>query len=126
MKNKCDECARDSVCKGKCEYHYRMPSQINPKPLAKAKTKSIAHFSVKKLAELKVYQKLRDEFLKGKTCQYPGCISNHVVLHHAAGRIGANLIAVRHFRSLCDHHHRIVEDNPTHARELNLSVSRLS
>jgi hypothetical protein len=125
MKKKCDECERYAVCKGKCQYHYRMPSQINPNPIAKA-TKPIAKFSTKKVSELVVYRKERDKFLKDKYCQYPGCSSTHVVLHHAAGRIGSLLTDVRYFRALCDHHHRLIEENPVHAKELNLSVDRLT
>lgn len=125
MKKQCDECNRDSVCKGKCAYHYRMPSQLNPTPIRR-QDKPIAKFSAKKITELAIYRKARDKFLSGKTCQYPGCTSLHVVLHHGAGRIGSLLTDVRYFRALCDHHHRIVEENPLHAKELNLSVDRLT
>ena len=29
----CDECGGKHYAKGKCQFHYRMPSQLNPKPI---------------------------------------------------------------------------------------------
>lgn len=35
----CDECGGAHHAKGKCKKHYRMPSQLNPKPLKRVKVK---------------------------------------------------------------------------------------
>lgn len=82
--------------------------------------------SLKQAKRLREYNKLRDEFLKDKTCQFPGCESDQVTLHHAAGRIGDNLTDVSKFRALCWEHHNYCEINPDIAKEWGLSESRLT
>lgn len=82
--------------------------------------------SLKQQKRLREYAKLRDEFLEGKTCQFPGCESEEVECHHARGRVGDNLLDVSTFRALCHEHHMFVENNPDVAKEWGLSESRLS
>lgn len=82
--------------------------------------------SLKQAKRLREYNKLRDEFLKDKTCQFPECNRTEVTLHHARGRIGNNLTDVSTFRALCWEHHQYIEVNPDVAKEWNLSLSRLS
>ena len=82
--------------------------------------------SIKRAKQEREYAKLRDEYLKDKTCMYPGCESEDVVCHHARGRIGNLLTDVSTFRALCNEHHFFVELNPDVAKEWGLSESRLS
>lgn len=111
--------------------------KISPSKLPKSKsdtlvqkdTKSrsyrIKSVSDKKLAELKEYRVVRDKYLKGKVCEYPNCTNKDVELHHAKGRVGALLTDERYFKALCRGHHRLIEEQPSHAKELGLSFSRL-
>jgi hypothetical protein len=82
--------------------------------------------SLKQAKRLREYNKARDEFLKDKTCQFPGCESEDVTLHHSRGRIGDNLTDVSTFRALYWHHHQYIELNPDVAKEWGLSESRLT
>ena len=86
----------------------------------------IKSVSDKKLLELKEYRLVRDRYLKSNpVCEYPNCTSREVELHHRAGRSGKLLCDDTYFCSLCRTHHRFVEDNPTEAISLGLSLSRL-
>ena len=77
-------------------------------------------------ARLKEYRKVRDGYLKANpVCEYPGCTSTEVTLHHGAGRVGDLLTNPDYFVSLCFRHHREVEENPTAAKEMGLSYTRL-
>lgn len=88
--------------------------------------KGIKPVSDKQALRLKEYRKARDEhFKKYPVCQYPGCTSRQVQLHHAAGRVGKLLTDSQYFRSLCDKHHRQIELAPEEAKKLGLSVNRL-
>jgi hypothetical protein len=92
----------------------RKPVKINPvsKSLAKA---------------LREYEKVKAEFFKEvKVCQFPGCESEELTLHHARGRIGKNLTDRSTFRGLCEYHHRHCELHPIEAKELGLSADRLT
>lgn len=90
------------------------------------KVSKIKPISDKKAKELSVYRKLRDEYMKKHpVCEYPGCHSTNITLHHMAGRIGLNLINIGNFKSLCMAHHRWVEEHPVEAKEMGLSINRL-
>lgn len=101
---------------------------VGNKPIPRTKrSKPIPNISEKQLSRLAKYRPIRDKFLKDHpVCQYPGCRSRKVELHHASGRIGDLLFDVRHFRSLCSAHHRECELSPEKAKELGLSESRLN
>lgn len=102
----------NSSGKGKCTLIKRK-SRISPV------SKSMA----KKLAE---YRVVRDEYMREHPiCEHPDCNHPATDLHHAAGRHGNNLIDVGKFRALCRDCHRWVEENPTAAKELGLSLNRL-
>lgn len=90
----------------------------------KKKRAYIKPISDKQAERLKEYRKKRDEFLKGKMCQFPGCYSSEVECHHSAGRQGDLLTDERFFVALCRKHHRFVEENPEEAKRLNLSTTR--
>lgn len=128
IKRKTSECVgcgkvRQIYCKNFCPYCYEKQRKKTPLPKPK---KQIRKFSKKTLSNLKEYRKVRDEFLKGKKCEFPGCESTEVTLHHGAGRLGAYLTDKRFFHALCIHHHQHVETHPEEARQLGLSYSRLN
>lgn len=86
------------------------------------KIKPVSDTELKRLSK---YRKARAEHFKEHPyCQYPGCTSPHITLHHGAGRIGDLLWNKRYFKSLCAPHHRWVEENATEAKSLKLSFDR--
>lgn len=86
----------------------------------------IKSVSDKKLVELKQYRLLRDEYLAThKICEHPECSNPSEDLHHAKGRVGILLTDTRYFKALCRKCHRWVEENPTDAKSMGLSFSRL-
>lgn len=94
--------------------------------MIKVTTKSISPVSIKQASRLKLYRIARDEYFKEKpVCEYPGCTSTKITLHHGAGRIGDLLFDKRYFKSLCMHHHEWAESHPEEAKELKLSFDRL-
>lgn len=97
----------------------KQPKAIEAKPI------KIALVSKTRQEALKTYRRRRDEFLKGKTCEFPGCNNKNVTLHHKRGRVGSFLTDKRFFCALCTEHHKHVEMNPDEAKRLNLSISRL-
>lgn len=126
MKKQCDECARESVCKGKCEYHYRMPSQSNPKPIAKP-TKGIAKVSSKQGKLNRAYKILRNQYMKDHpVCEarLPGCSYHATDLHHMNGR-GLFLLDATTYKALCRSCHQRAEMSPNEAKALGLSGQRL-
>lgn len=91
------------------------------------KQKAISPVSDKKAKELAKYCKLRDKYLADHPiCEFPGCGSREVTLHHMKGRIGSLLHDKRYFKALCWSHHQWVELNPDEAKRMGLSLSRLS
>lgn len=95
--------------------------------IKKQKPVKIAPISRNRQEALKKYRRLRDKYFEeNPVCEFPGCNSREITLHHMRGRIGAFLTDKRYFKSLCWNHHRFVEENPTEAKELGLSESRLS
>ena len=105
-------------------------SDDNPKkvqsPQSKKKVAQIRPISEKKQKELAEYRKVRDKFLKeNPVCQYPGCGSRNVELHHGAGRQGKLLTDTKYFVALCALHHRYIEIHPDKAKGMGLSFTRL-
>lgn len=89
--------------------------------------KPIKKFSANKLEALKKYRKLRDKYFEEHpVCEFPGCNSKEITLHHSRGRTGSFLTDVTFFKSLCLDHHRYVEEHPKEAQRMGLSQSRLS
>lgn len=73
------------------------------------------------------YRRLRDKyFLENPICEFPGCGSKEITLHHAKGRIGSFLTDKRYFKSLCWPHHQYVEEHPNEAKRLGLSGNKIS
>lgn len=85
--------------------------------------KAIGDKQSKRLAK---YRVARDEYFEiNPWCEYPGCSSREITLHHGAGKTGDLLFNKKYFKSLCFHHHRIVEEQPDLAKQLGLSFDRL-
>lgn len=90
------------------------------------KTYRIKPISKNRQEALKTYRRRREKHFKDyPVCQYPGCKSTEVTLHHGKGRIGAFLTDKRWFKSLCWPHHKYCEENPKEAIRLGLSYKRL-
>lgn len=102
---------------------YRVTS-VNPS------RKAIKPISDKQAARLRKYRIARDEYFKeNPVCEYPGCSSRNITLHHGAGRIGDLLFDKRWFKSLCgglNGHHTWAEDHPEDAKAIGLSFDRLT
>lgn len=87
--------------------------------------KPISPISKNRIEALKKYRRLRDKYFKDNPiCEFKGCYSKDITLHHAKGRIGSFLTDKRYFKSLCLTHHRFVEDNPLEAIKMGLSFRR--
>jgi hypothetical protein len=93
---------------------------------APAKPFKIRPVSAIRLEALKKYRRLRDKYFEEHpVCEFPGCSSRRITLHHAAGRCGSFLTNKKFFKSLCQKHHMFVETNPLEAQKMGLSVKRL-
>ena len=96
------------------------------KEINKCARKPIKPVADKRAKELAIYRKTRDDFFKKySVCQYPGCNSTQITLHHMKGRSGEMVYNDKYFVSLCWPHHDLCERNPDEAKRLNLSVNRL-
>lgn len=88
--------------------------------------KKINPVSKNRLEALKKYRKLRDKYFEEHPiCEFPGCNSRDIDLHHKRGRYGALLTDKRYFCSLCRTHHIYVETHPKEAKRLGLSLNRV-
>lgn len=100
-------------------------TQTNDGKLAKAF--KIAPISAKRAQELKLYRVERDIHFKEKPiCEFPGCTSRDITLHHKRGRCGKYLTDRRYFCSLCPKHHTYVNEHNDEAMEMGLVESRLA
>lgn len=90
--------------------------------------KIIKPVSGKQAARLRKYRIARDEYFKeNPVCEYPGCSSRNITLHHGAGRIGDLLFDKRWFKVLCggvNGHHTWAELHPEEAKAIGLSFDR--
>lgn len=88
--------------------------------------KPISIRSVKRMAEERLYDKKKKEYLTEHIrCEVKGCNRVSEQLHHRKGRIGKLLYDERFFMAVCRAHHRIIEDNPDEAKNNGYSLSRL-
>ena len=93
------------------------------------KPKSISPVSAKRRVEMDEYSKRREAFLiVNPHCKakLQGCTGKATDVHHKAGRTGDNYLKISTWLSVCRNCHRFIEDNPTEAKELGLSESRLT
>jgi hypothetical protein len=126
MGRACNECGDTYFAKGKCRLHYRMPSQLNPKPIAKA-VKPISQVSSKQAKLNRAYMVIRNEYMKGhEVCEakLPGCTYHATDLHHKNGR-GSNLLDATTYIALCRSCHQRAENAPNEAKRLGISGDRL-
>ena len=87
----------------------------------------IKSVSQRRLLALREYMVVRDAYMRDhKVCEHPECNSPSTELHHSKGRIGKLLTEPLYFKALCHAHHEWTEKNPILAKELGLSVDRLS
>lgn len=80
--------------------------------------------SKKRAALLRIYAKVRNDFLAAN----PNCIRcGHAAteVHHAAGRGAGRLVAVETFRAMCRDCHRWATENPRAAIEQGFSLPRI-
>ena len=92
--------------------------------LSMVKIKSV---SQRRLLALREYRVVRDAYMRDhKVCEHPEGNSPSTELHHSKGRIGKLLTDPLYFKALCHAHHEWTEKNPILAKELGLSVDRLS
>ena len=128
QKKTCLHCKQPIFSKKLCKFHHKL--EFPKKYQLKSKKKfgyfgnKIKPISDKHKERLEQYFRMREEyFSEHPVCEFPGCSSKDIQLHHKSGRIGENLF--KDFCSLCFIHHRWVEDNPEQAKLLNLSNNRL-
>lgn len=121
----------------KCKTHYwanrssiKKNNSTEELKTAKNKTKSktfIRPVSERRKEALKKYRRARDKYFEeNPVCEFPGCSSRKIDLHHKRGREGAFLTDKRYFSSLCRKHHDYIHNNPEEARKLGFIQSRLS
>lgn len=102
------------------------PKTEPPKTENTKQRSRIAPVSAKRLDALKTYRRARDAYFKEHpVCEFPGCTSRNITLHHKRGRVGAFLTDKRWFCSLCQKHHTWVEEHPKEAQKMQLSLKRL-
>jgi hypothetical protein len=104
-------------CK-ECWYRENPPKKL-------VATTTIKKVSKKRQKENLEYFKVKEEYFKEHPyCEFPGCRSKEITLHHKKGRIGSFLTDKRYFCSLCWEHHLWIETHPEQARQLGLSLKR--
>lgn len=117
----CKQCGRETnIYASKCClpcYKLQNPEkfQIKRTELKKTQTK-IKPVSDKQKKRLDKYFELRDIYLKEHPiCEFKGCNSKEVDLHHKGLRTGDNLY--RHFMSCCRYHHSWIHEHPIQSKE---------
>lgn len=86
--------------------------------------KRIAARSKRMQAAMRLYNKMRKEWLKTRRCfcatpPYVGC-TDRIDIHHSRGRISTLLIDQRYWIALCRYHHYMVDRNPIWARNAGM------
>jgi len=105
---------KDKYCKD-CWYSIEKPKNIPP-------------VSTKRKVEMDEYSKKRELFLiANPICQAKlvGCTGKATDVHHTAGRTGDNYLKISTWLAACRSCHSWIELNPTEAKEMGFSQSRL-
>ena len=140
QKNKkiCKGCNKEQYIFGKgfCGTCYRnafpekflIKKSIKPKaktaPVKPKIKKPISKQSERQIIKTHKYQKLRDAyFLEHPICEFPGCGSKEIQLHHKKGRNGKNLYMW--FMSCCDFHHKYIHEHPEESYQNGWLLSRI-
>ena len=95
------------------------------KPVKEVKVKK----PVKKVSDkmkdlLKLYDKLRIPWIKGKKCKVAGCKNDADQVHHQRGRTGPLLLDTTWWLPVCGNCHRRITDDSNWAIENGYSYSR--
>jgi hypothetical protein len=127
-RNKCNSsgCEQYRFKAGLCLMHHKLehPEEYqikkSDKPLKqtplKRKLVSIKKVSDKQKERLEKYFLLRDQyFLEHPICEFPGCNSKEIDLHHKSLRIGESLY--ENFMSCCRYHHNYIHSHPQESYE---------
>lgn len=132
-----DNCNNPRFSGGLCVYHKKAsnPSkyQIHIKTPVKGDNVSkprIPKQSAKLKARLVEYKLVRDQYM----IAHPVCEANIEGVctyeatdnHHRKGKIGELLCDVRYFLAVCRSCHNFIENSPTLAKKMGLSLDRLS
>jgi hypothetical protein len=126
MAKVCDECGCKHYARGKCARHYKMPSQLNPRAMAKL-VKPIAKASSRQVKLNRAYKVIRDHYMRNHpVCEarLHGCTYHSTDLHHRHGR-GQFLLNEATYTALCRSCHQWAEMNPVQAKQLGISGDRL-
>lgn len=132
---KCVECGREDqpwFSKKRCKscsqkaYSQKLSEQnVNKIKSGEKKPPKLNLVSTKQAARLKEYMKLRNQFLEiNDRCER--CGGDATEVHHAAGRVGDNLIDTDNFVAVCRPCHQWIETHPTESKEQGYSRNRLS
>ena len=119
-------------CFGAPHFHYQKHQQETYKAKKSAKPKrqaKIKPLSDKRAKRNREYLKLRKSFLETfPECQakLSGCTHEATQVHHKCGRIESLLNDTTYWLAVCHSCHTWIELNPVKAKELGLSLSRLS
>lgn len=121
----CKNCAMIAYANKAEKRPFKPLSQTNDNKVAKAF--KIAPISKNRAEALKKYRIERDKYFKEHPiCEFPGCASLKITLHHLRGRCGTLLTDSRYFCSLCLKHHNYVNEHNEEAQKLGLVESRLA
>ena len=123
----------NSLCFKQAPFHYQSEQErkykerISRQQDDRPKVNKIKPVSNKRAKELREYEKQKAiHFEEFPVCQFPGCCSTEVTLHHMRGRTGSYLTDPRYFKTLCWPHHQWAESNPEEAKAMGISMDRLS
>lgn len=76
--------------------------------------------------EYALYRSKRDKYFNDHpVCEFPGCYSRKITLHHKRGKVGKMLYDEEWFCSLCQVHHQWVNEHNEEAFKMGLVYSRL-
>lgn len=139
--SKCTDCMKDDdysikpTISGRCfqkdsKFHYqtfqkeKYQAKQKDKPIKQAKVKQV---SDKRAKELRLYSKLRKEFLSiHEVCEakLEGCTYEATEVHHRMGRENDLLNDTDKWLAICSSCHRLITDDSKMAIELGLSYAR--
>lgn len=95
-----ENCNNFVFSKKYCKFHQFKRTDIK---------KSLNIISEKQLKRLKIYRKLRDDYMNNhKICENKFCSNLSEDLHHCTGRIGKNLF--NNFKAVCRNCHNLIHD----------------
>ena len=106
----------DNPCEGTlwiCATHNAQKRKAEKQAMKVQIIKPIRKVSVRKAKELDEYAILKKQFLETKmACEIrlPGCFLSSFEVHHAAGRIGENLLDISTWQAVCRSCHKKIHE----------------